>query len=85
MHFVLFFYFQIFYWSHLLYILYWGILIIHAPNFWKWFIVPAVVFAIEKIGRIAKSLSNEGKSWVPTGVVLPSKAGFIFVQHFRGF
>ena len=75
------FYFQIFYWSHLLYILYWGILIIHAPNFWKWFIVPAVVFAIEKIGRIAKSLSNEGKSWVTTGVVLPSKVVSLVIKR----
>ena len=72
---------QIFYWSHLLYILYWGLLIIHAPNFWKWFIVPAVIFAIEKIGRIAKSLSNEGKSWVTTGVVLPSKVVSLVIKR----
>ena len=66
-------YFEVFYFSHLLYVIYWVLLIFHAPNFWKWFIGPCVAFLIEKIFRMARSLSDEGKTWVTMGVVLPSK------------
>ena len=38
-----------FYWSHLLYLPFWVLVIIHAPNFWKWFIVPCIIFIIEKV------------------------------------
>ncbi len=62
-----------FYWSHLLYVFYWVLLILHAPAFWKWFVGPCALFLLEKIFRMAKSLSDEGKTWVTTGVVLPSK------------
>ncbi len=42
---------KVFYWSHLLYVPYWVLLIVHAPAFWKWFIVPCIVFIIEKVYR----------------------------------
>ena len=64
---------QIFWWSHCLYIFYWILLILHAPNFWKWFIVPCILFIIEKLYRFGNSMSQKGKSWVTTGVILPSK------------
>ena len=73
--------FQIFYWTHLLYIFYWGLLIIHGPAFWKWFIVPAIIFGVEKTHRVTKSLSNEGKSWVTTGIVLPSKVVSLVIKR----
>jgi hypothetical protein len=50
--------FQVFYWSHLLYVSYWVLLILHAPNFWKWFVAPATLFLVEKGFRIARSLSE---------------------------
>lgn len=40
---------QVFYWTHLLYFVFWTLLIIHAPNFWKWFIVPGIVFFSEQV------------------------------------
>ncbi len=49
--FTLFFKPKVFYWSHLLYVPYWVLLIVHAPAFWKWFIVPCIVFIIEKVYR----------------------------------
>ena len=47
-------YFEIFWWAHCLYIFYWILLILHAPNFWKWFIVPCILFIIEKLYRSGK-------------------------------
>ena len=72
---------QIFYWTHLLYIFYWILLILHAPNFWKWFVVPAILFVIEKFFRFSKSVSQEGKTWVTMGVVLPSKVVSLVIRR----
>lgn len=45
-------YLQVFYFTHLLYVPFWILLILHAPNFWKWFIVPGTVYLIEKMLRL---------------------------------
>ena len=76
-----FFLFQVFYFSHLLYVIYWVLLIFHAPNFWKWFVGPCAIFLIEKIFRMARSLSEEGKTWVTMGVVLPSKVVSLVIRR----
>ena len=70
-----------FYWTHFLYIIFWILLIVHAPNFWKWFIGPASVFAFEKLLSICKSRSEKGKSYVVTGVVLPSKVVSLVIKR----
>ena len=41
--------FEIFYFTHLLYMLYFVAIILHAPAVWKWFIVPLVIFLGERI------------------------------------
>ena len=73
--------FQIFWWAHCLYIFYWLLLILHAPNFWKWFIVPCILFIIEKLYRFGNSMSQKGKSWVTTGVILPSKVVSLVIKR----
>ena len=74
-------YFQVFYWTHFLYIVFWLLTILHAPNFWKWFIGPACVFACEKMISLCKSRSEKGKSYVVTGVVLPSKVVNLVIKR----
>nr|XP_022296724.1 NADPH oxidase 5-like [Crassostrea virginica] len=44
-------YFEIFYRSHMLYIPFWILLLLHGPVFWVFFIGPGVVFVLEKISR----------------------------------
>ena len=70
-----------FYWTHFLYIVFWLLTVIHAPNFWKWFIGPAIVFACEKLISVCKSRSEKGKSYVVTGVVLPSKVVNLVIKR----
>ncbi|XP_044516045.1 NADPH oxidase 5 [Gracilinanus agilis] len=41
--------FEVFYWTHLLYISIWVLLIVHGPNFWKWLLVPGLLFFLEKV------------------------------------
>ncbi|XP_057185830.1 NADPH oxidase 5 isoform X2 [Triplophysa rosa] len=47
--------FEVFYWSHLSYVCVWALLVVHCANFWKWFVVPGVLFLIEKLIGIAVS------------------------------
>ncbi|XP_023338172.1 NADPH oxidase 5 [Eurytemora carolleeae] len=73
--------FEIFYWTHFLYLVFWLLVILHAPNFWKWFIGPCCLFIIEKCLRFYNSLSEKGKSYVTTGVVLPSKVVNLVIKR----
>ncbi len=43
--------FEIFYWTHLLYVPFWILVVFHGPNFWKWFIGPFVVYLLERTIR----------------------------------
>lgn len=40
--------FEIFYWTHLLYVPFWVLLVFHGPNFWKWFIIPLFIYMVER-------------------------------------
>ncbi|XP_071942541.1 NADPH oxidase 5-like [Antedon mediterranea] len=42
-------YFQVFYWTHLLYVAFWTLLLIHGPRFFYFFALPGFIFIIEKI------------------------------------
>lgn len=65
--------FEVFYYSHLLYTAFWFFLILHAPNFWKWFLVPGLLLCIEMLVRACRSFSSYGRTTVMKGVILPSK------------
>lgn len=49
----------------------WILLIIHCANFWKWFVVPGLVFMLEKIVGIA--VSRMGGLYIVEVNLLPSK------------
>lgn len=67
---------QVFYWTHLLYVPFWLILILHGPNFWIWFLLPGLIFAIEKgyswFGKIETCISS--------AQLLPSKVTQLIVK-----
>lgn len=73
--------FEVFYWTHFLYLPFWLLCVLHAPNFWKWFIGPFCIFALEKMISLYKSHSEEGKSYVTTGVVLPSRVVCLVIKR----
>jgi NADPH oxidase 5 len=43
--------FEVFYWTHLLYIFFFILVLLHGPNFWRWFLIPGVIFVIERVLR----------------------------------
>ncbi|KRT82268.1 hypothetical protein AMK59_4019 [Oryctes borbonicus] len=65
--------FEVFYWTHTLYIPFWILLILHCKNFWKWFILPGTIFAIERLIRFSWIKSGRGKTYITSGVLLSSK------------
>eukprot|EP00092_Neocalanus_flemingeri_P001546 GFUD01001648.1.p1 GENE.GFUD01001648.1~~GFUD01001648.1.p1 ORF type:complete len:1115 (+),score=222.73 GFUD01001648.1:61-3405(+) len=77
--------FEIFYFSHLLYHVYYVLLILHAPQFWKWFIPVGSLWAAERIYRIIHRSLGHGKSVIKTGVILPSKVTNLIIERPPGF
>ncbi|KAM3609843.1 uncharacterized protein V6R79_021280 [Siganus canaliculatus] len=71
--------FEVFYWSHLSYVWVWSLLMIHCANFWKWFVVPGLVFLLEKIVGIA--VSRMGGLYIVEVNLLPSKVTHLVIRR----
>lgn len=56
-------------------------LILHGPNFWKWFIVPGVVYILERIFRLVSMKSERGKTYISSGLLLPSKVTHLVIKR----
>ncbi|XP_055516942.1 NADPH oxidase 5 [Leucoraja erinacea] len=71
--------FELFYWTHLCYIWVWGLLILHCPNFWKWFVASGFLFLMEKIVGI--TVSRIGGTQVVEVNLLPSKVTHLVIKR----
>uniref|UniRef100_A0A3Q3EH24 NADPH oxidase, EF-hand calcium binding domain 5 n=1 Tax=Labrus bergylta TaxID=56723 RepID=A0A3Q3EH24_9LABR len=71
--------FEVFYWSHLSYVLVWSVLLVHCANFWKWFVVPGLLFLLEKIIGIA--VSRIGGLYIVEVNLLPSKVTHLVIKR----
>uniref|UniRef100_H9G5K3 Uncharacterized protein n=1 Tax=Anolis carolinensis TaxID=28377 RepID=H9G5K3_ANOCA len=71
--------FEVFYWTHLSYVFIWTLLIIHGPNFWKWFVVPGFLFLVEKIFGVF--LSRTRRLYIVEINLLPSKVTHLVIQR----
>jgi hypothetical protein len=49
-------------------------MLVHAPRFWKWLLIPGILYVIEKILRYRKSRSNKhGETFIMEAILLPSQ------------
>ena len=64
---------QVFYFTHLLYVPYYVLLILHAPNFWKWAIGPLLLYILERLYRFLSLFVGHGYSHIVDADVLPSR------------
>ncbi|NXF50040.1 NOX5 oxidase, partial [Oceanites oceanicus] len=71
--------FEVFYWTHLSYISVWTLLILHGPNFWKWFAVPGCLFALEKVVGLA--WRRAGGLHIVEVNLLPSKVTHLVIER----
>nr|XP_045625272.1 NADPH oxidase 5-like isoform X1 [Procambarus clarkii]XP_045625282.1 NADPH oxidase 5-like isoform X1 [Procambarus clarkii] len=74
-------YFEVFYWTHLLYVAFWVLTILHGPNFWKWFVGPGVIFVLERLDRFIRLQIRGGKAYIRSGVLLPSKVIHLVIKR----
>jgi hypothetical protein len=50
------------------------IMLVHGPRFWKWLLIPGILYVIEKILRYRKSRSNKhGETFIMEAILLPSQ------------
>uniref|UniRef100_K7G906 NADPH oxidase 5 n=1 Tax=Pelodiscus sinensis TaxID=13735 RepID=K7G906_PELSI len=70
---------QVFYWTHLSYISVWALLVLHGPNFWKWFVVPGCLFVVEKTVGIA--VSRMAGLYIVEINLLPSKVTHLVIKR----
>lgn len=69
---------QVFYWTHMLYIPFWILLILHGPIFWMFFIAPGVIFVFEKIFRSKlMKRARYGNTHITEVNLLPSGVSYI--------
>ncbi|XP_060064880.1 NADPH oxidase 5-like [Ylistrum balloti] len=78
--------FEVFYWTHTLYIAFWILLILHAPNFWKWFIAPGILFIGEKFFR-SKFVKRVryGTNYIQEVTILPSGVTHLVISKGEKF
>jgi predicted ferric reductase/Ca2+-binding EF-hand superfamily protein len=48
--------FELFYWTHLLYIVWFALALVHGPVFWMWAGVPLAIFAADRLLRVFRSV-----------------------------
>ncbi|KAK3594672.1 hypothetical protein CHS0354_016337 [Potamilus streckersoni] len=75
-------YFQVFYWTHMLYVPFWILAILHCPSFWKWFLGPGVIFIMEKISR-SKLIKKAryGNTYIEEVNLLSSKVTHLVISR----
>ncbi|XP_034144003.1 NADPH oxidase 5 isoform X2 [Esox lucius] len=71
--------FEVFYWSHLSYVWVLALLVVHCANFWKWFVVPGVVFLLEKLVGVA--VAHMGGLYIVEVNLLPSKVTHLVIKR----
>lgn len=73
--------FEIFYWTHLLYVPFWMLVLLHGPNFWKWFTIPLLIYLAERAFRFISMRTGHGKTYISSGILLPSKVTHLVIKR----
>ena len=73
--------FEIFYFSHYLYLVYYVLMILHSPQFWVWFCPVGIIWLAEMIFRLIHSYMGRGRTYVEEGIILPSKVTNLIIKR----
>lgn len=78
--------FEVFYWTHLLYIVFYFLLILHAQYFWYWLIAPALIFVFEKLYYLRKRYSiNKGHVILHSATIEQANVVKLTIERPNGF
>ena len=73
--------YKIFYWTHMLYLVYLVLLVLHCPTFWMFLLVPGAIFFLGKLFMIYRWMEGTGKAHVVSGVLLPSRVTELIIRR----
>jgi NADPH oxidase 5 len=78
---------QVFYWTHLLFVPFWVLLILHIDHgeFWVWIVGPGTIFAIELMIRFSQRLAGKGKTFISSAALLPSRVTHLLIKKPKDF
>eukprot|EP00092_Neocalanus_flemingeri_P014374 GFUD01015505.1.p1 GENE.GFUD01015505.1~~GFUD01015505.1.p1 ORF type:complete len:1072 (-),score=233.84 GFUD01015505.1:230-3445(-) len=77
--------FELFYFTHLLFIAYFALLLVHAPDFWMWLVGPLTLYLVELLYRLV-TFFGPGRTTVNAAVVFPSNVTGLVINrpaHFK--
>jgi hypothetical protein len=74
--------FELFFFSHLLYLVWFAVALVHAPNFWKWALAPLALFAAELAFRRFRA---SRASRIREAELLPSTVTHLKLDRPEGF
>jgi hypothetical protein len=75
-------YFQLFYITHWFHVFFYIILILHARNFWKWFVFPLCLIMLERIlNCIRIRLGSYGETKIKHANLLASRVTHLVIQR----
>ncbi|CAF3083659.1 unnamed protein product [Rotaria socialis] len=78
--------FQVFYWTHLLYIPFFAFLIFHATNFWKWAIGPLTLLFLEKLYSFCtRYWANRGRTYLLSATIEQSNVVSLTIHRPKYF
>ena len=77
--------FEIFYWTHCLYVLFIFLMFLHCDQTVIWLTIPICLFLIYKLMMIKKWFGGSGKTYVVSGVLLPSKVTNLNIRRNKDF
>jgi len=79
-------YFQIFYFTHWIHVLYYIILVLHTTHFWKWFLVPFLICLIERIFTLCRVNSKKfGETFIKEVNLLSSNVTNLVITRPKNF
>ena len=73
--------FELFAFTHYLYVVYYILLVLHAPQFWKWFTAIGIIWVLEKLYRIYKIWVGKGKTIIEEAAVLLSNVTNLVIKR----
>ena len=74
-----------FYFTHFFYFAFWVVCVLHCTNFWKFFMLPAIIFFTGKLIMVYKWLEGRGATHVVSGTLLPSKVTQLTIRRSPDF
>lgn len=73
--------FEVFYRTHLLYVPFLVLTVVHCSNYWKWLVVPGVVYLVERVVRLVRTRTGTGRTFISSGILLPSKVTHLVIKR----